>query len=548
MTTSEKRGSAGSRTNGRRRKASKASSGSSGSAGSAGFDPRGAAGPKRYDPGVAEPLPMEAGASFPESAGRLRVFLFDDDLDLGGEPGREWAREFCGNAGRLYSNAKVKKEIALHGGGDGPSAVAFHTRAVSDYPLHDRVRILAARAVNHARAFGYSEAVFVLRGGDGPGFVGPAAEGAALGAYRFDRYRREASDSSSGRVAAARFVVAESEVEPASAAVERARRLAREVNRARDLINEPGEVVTPEALAEEARVLARESGLEVRVWDEDALRSEGYPGLISVGQGSPRPPRLIVLRHRPEGAGGSGRHLALVGKGITFDTGGISLKPPSGMWTMKGDMSGAAAVLRAMSAVARAGVPATVTGIVAAAENYVGPEATRPGDIFVARNGKSVMVDNTDAEGRLVLTDALARAGEEGATHIVDAATLTGAAVRALGTGVAAVLGNDADWVREVIAAGEPHGEAFWELPLVAEYREELRCDSADLKNIGGINAGTITAALFLEEFVPEGARWAHLDIAGPFLVEKPWKYYPKGATGFGVRALYEVAARFAAD
>ena len=544
MTTSEARGGAGSRTKakGARRKGSKASSGS------AGFDPQGA-GPKRYDPGVAEPLAMEAGVSFPEGGGRLRVFLFDDELELGGEPGREWARAFCEGARRLYGNEKVKKEIALHGGEDGPSAVALHTRAASDYPLHDRVRILAARAVGHARAFGYSEAVFVFRGGDGPGMVGPAAEGAALGAYRFDRYRKDAADSAPGSVAAARFVVAESAVEQASAAVEGARRLAREVNRARDLINEPGEVVTPEALAEEARVLARESGLEVQVWDESALRAEGYPGLISVGQGSPRPPRLIVLRHRPEGAAGdSGRHLALVGKGITFDTGGISLKPPSGMWTMKGDMSGAAAVLRAMSAVARAGVPATVTGIVAAAENYVGPEATRPGDIFVARNGKSVMVDNTDAEGRLVLTDALARAGEEGATHIVDAATLTGAAVRALGTGVAAVLGNDADWVREVIAAGEPHGEAFWELPLVAEYRDDLRCDSADLKNIGGINAGTITAALFLEEFVPDGARWAHLDIAGPFLVEKPWKYYPKGATGFGVRTLYEVAARFAGD
>ena len=543
MTTSKARGGAGSRTKakGARRKGSKASSGS------AGFDPQ-RAGPKRYDPGVAEPLAMEAGVSFPEGGGRLRVFLFDDELELGGEPGREWARAFCDGARRLYGNEKVKKEVALHGGDDGPSAVAFHTRAASDYPLHDRVRILAARAVGHARAFGYSEAVFVFRGGDGPGMVGPAAEGAALGAYRFDRYRKDAADSAPGPVAAARFVVAESAAEQASAAVEGARRLAREVNRARDLINEPGEVVTPEALAEEARVLARESGLEVQVWDESALRAEGYPGLISVGQGSPRPPRLIVLRHRPEGVGASDRHLALVGKGITFDTGGISLKPPSGMWTMKGDMSGAAAVLRAMSAVARAGVPATVTGIVAAAENYVGPEATRPGDIFVARNGKSVMVDNTDAEGRLVLTDALARAGEEGATHIVDAATLTGAAVRALGTGVAAVLGNDADWVREVIAAGEPHGEAFWELPLVAEYRDDLRCDSADLKNIGGINAGTITAALFLEEFVPDGARWAHLDIAGPFLVEKPWKYYPKGATGFGVRTLYEVAARFAGD
>ena len=293
-------------------------------------------------------------------------------------------------------------------------------------------------------------------------------------------------------------------------------------------------------------MIARQTGLEVEVWGADDLTEAGYPGLLSVGQGSHRPPRLVVLRHRPPGAGNDGRHLALIGKGITFDTGGISLKPPSGMWTMKGDMSGAAAVLRAMSAIACAGVPATVTGIVAAAENYPGPEATRPGDIFVARNGKSVMVDNTDAEGRLVLTDALARAGEEGATHLVDAATLTGAVVRALGTGVAGIIGNDPGWVSEVIAAGEPHGEVFWELPLVKEYREELRCDSADLKNIGGINAGAITAALFLEEFVPDGAKWAHLDIAGPFLVEKPWKYYPKGATGFGVRTLFELASRFA--
>ena len=262
------------------------------------------------------------------------------------------------------------------------------------------------------------------------------------------------------------------------------------------------------------------------------------------GAGESAPAPLIILRHRPR-SDASGPHLALLGKGITFDTGGISLKPPRRMWEMKGDMSGAAAVLRAMSAVSRAGLPATVTGIVAAAENFPGPNATRPGDIFRAKNGKSVMVDSTDAEGRLVLTDALARAGEEGATHIVDIATLTGAAVRALGPGVAAILGNDSAWVGAVTAAGGEHGEVYWELPLVDEYRVELECDSADLKNIGGFNAGTITAALFLREFVPEDAIWAHLDIAGPFLVTKPWKYFPKGATGFGVRTLYETAARF---
>ncbi len=499
---------------------------------------------------ASEPLRVEVGTSAPETGDQLRVFLLDDDLDFG-LPGREWARAFVANARRLYGEAALKREVALHGEEGRPSAAAYHLRLAADWPKHDRVRILAARAARRAREFGHSEVVFALRGADGPGLVGAAVEGAGLGLYRFDRYRKDPADPV---VQTIRIVTAEEAVDGARAAARRAGSLAAETNRARDLINEPGEAVTPEALAEEARTIARETGLEAEVWEEDDLREAGYPGLISVGQGSHRPPRLIVLRHRPPGGGDSGaknggkggRHLALIGKGITFDTGGISLKPPSGMWTMKGDMSGAAAVLRAMSAIARARVPATVTGIVATAENYPGPHATRPGDIFVARNGKSVMVDNTDAEGRLVLTDALARAGEEGATHLVDAATLTGAVVRALGVGVAGVLGNDPEWTREVIAAGEPHGEVFWELPLVKEYREELRCDSADLKNIGGINAGTITAALFLEEFVPAGAKWAHLDIAGPFLVEKPWKYYPKGATGFGVRTLFEVASRFA--
>ena len=484
---------------------------------------------------------VQVSADASARGGSLVAYLLDDNYDFAA-PKAGWENDFLTNAARIFGDPKVKRAVAGHGGPRSASTLALHTRATSNYPVSDGVRILAARALGHARDFHHGEVVFSLQGRDGPAFAGAVAEGATLGAYRFARYLKDPGDPASPRV---RIVVAEEALEAARDGVARAVRLASEVNRARDLINEPAEAVTPETLAREAHRIAAETGLEVQVWNEKALREEGYPGLISVGQGSHRTPCLIVLRHRPPAAPKNGDHLALVGKGITFDTGGISLKPPSGMWTMKGDMSGAAAVLAAMSAVAREGVPVTVTGIVAAAENYPGPSATRPGDIFRARNGKSVMVDNTDAEGRLVLTDALARAGEEGATHIVDVATLTGAAVRALGTGVAGVMGNDAEWVRAVIEAGEPHGEVFWELPLVKEYAEELRCDSADFKNIGGINAGTITAALFLQEFVPEGAKWAHLDIAGPFIVEKPWKYYPKGATGFGVRTLFETALRF---
>ena len=485
---------------------------------------------------------VQVSADASVRGGALVAYLLDDKLELAA-PRAAWESDVVSNAKRIFGDPKVKSGVAGHGGPRSASTLALHTRATSNYPVADGVRILAARAVRHARDFRHSEVVFSLQGADGPRFAGVVAEGATLGAYRFAHYLKEPGDPTTPEI---RIVVAGEALDHAQGEAARAVRLAAEVNRARDLINEPGEAVTPETLAREAHRIAAETGLEVRVWNEKALREQGYPGLLSVGQGSNRPPRLIVLRHRPKDAPDNGKHLALVGKGITFDTGGISLKPPSGMWTMKGDMSGAAAVLRAMSAIAREGIAATVTGIVATAENYPGPAATRPGDIFRARNGKSIMVDNTDAEGRLVLTDALARAGEEGATHIVDIATLTGAAVRALGTGVAGVMGNDSDWVRSVIEAGEPHGEVFWELPLVKEYAEELRCDSADLKNIGGINAGTITAALFLQEFVPEGASWAHLDIAGPFIVEKPWKYYPKGATGFGVRTLFETAARFA--
>jgi leucyl aminopeptidase len=303
-------------------------------------------------------------------------------------------------------------------------------------------------------------------------------------------------------------------------------------------------VVTPQVIAERASEIAKEVELESEVLDPAGLEARGYQGLLRVGQGSAHPPRMVILRHMPHRP--SAHTLALVGKGITFDSGGISLKPGDRMWEMKGDMAGAAAVLYALRSVGRLRPDVKVIGILCCAENFPDANAQRPGDIFTARNGKSIMVDNTDAEGRLVLTDGLYRAGEEGATHVVDIATLTGAVVRALGPSMAGVMGNDRDLLRRIIRSGENHGEGFWELPLVEEYREALKTPYADINNIaaGGL-AGAITAGLFLREFVPENVAWAHLDIAGPMFKDKDWKYYEPGALGFGLKTLVDLAERF---
>jgi leucyl aminopeptidase len=252
---------------------------------------------------------------------------------------------------------------------------------------------------------------------------------------------------------------------------------------------------------------------------------------------------MVVLRHVPRRP--SKETIALVGKGITFDSGGISLKPGDRMWEMKGDMAGAAAVLMTMRALGKIAPDVKVVGILCCAENMPDANAQRPGDIFTARNGKSVMVDNTDAEGRLVLTDGLYRAGEEEATHIVDVATLTGAVVRALGPSVAGVMGTDRELIARIIRSGTHHGEAFWELPLVEEYRDAMKTPYADINNIAGGLAGALTAGLFLREFVPPGAAWAHLDIAGPVFRDKDWKYYEAGAVGFGLKTLVDLCERF---
>ncbi|RJF44688.1 leucyl aminopeptidase [Actinomyces sp. 2119] len=321
--------------------------------------------------------------------------------------------------------------------------------------------------------------------------------------------------------------------------VEEARVLAQATSLARDLVNEPANWLSPSALAQRAAQMGQDASLEVTVWDEEALAREGLGALLGVGQGSSRPPRLVRLRWDPPTAR---THTALVGKGITFDSGGLSLKPPAAMPDMKSDMAGAAAVLATVLAASRLSLPVRVTAWLALAENMPGPEAQRPGDVVITADGTSVEVTNTDAEGRLVMADALALAVAEAPDRVIDVATLTGAQVVALGERVCAVMGTPA--VRdEVVAAARRAGEAFWPMPLPAYLRSSLESPVADLRNakVGSRAAGMLTAGLFLREFVGS-TPWAHLDVAGPaFNGSAPWGLTPVGGTGVGVATLTEL-------
>jgi len=336
--------------------------------------------------------------------------------------------------------------------------------------------------------------------------------------------------------------LAEGEVDSARAIAEAARHAGEATNYARLLVNLPANEVTPARLAQEASEIAAETGLALRVLELGELQRLGLGALLAVGQGSANAPRLIVLEHR---RGQPDRPvLAFIGKGITFDSGGISLKPPADMHLMKGDMAGAAAVLAAMRAVARRQLPLTLLGLIPAAENLPSATAFRPGDVVHTYGGKTVEIISTDAEGRMILADALAYARELGATHLVDVATLTGACIIALGHVAAAVLGVDNELVEAVLEAGDQAGERLWRLPLFPEYRRQLDSKVADLKNVGGRPAGAITGALFLKEFVGD-VSWAHLDIAGAAFAESDQPHQAEGGTGAGTRTLLALAERF---
>jgi leucyl aminopeptidase len=362
-------------------------------------------------------------------------------------------------------------------------------------------------------------------------------EGALLAAYRFDKYKKATANGAgrpSGLTGLALATGGSGGREALGAAVAAGQARAAATNLARDLSNEPANAMHPDDLAAAARRLLGGKGVTVSVKDERALAREGFGGIVGVGQGADHPPRLVELRYRPRGASGK---VVLVGKGITFDSGGLSLKPPDGMKTMKTDMSGAAAVLGTMSALADLGVKVAVTGYLATAENMPSGRATRPGDVLTMKNGKTVEVLNTDAEGRLVMADALAVGAAAKPDAIVDVATLTGACMIALGTRYAGLMGNDEALAAELLEAAGEAGEPAWRLPLPPEYHREIESDIADLKNVGDRYGGALIAGLFLQEFV-DGRPWAHLDIAGPARSDSEDGYLGKGSTGAAVRTL----------
>ena len=369
---------------------------------------------------------------------------------------------------------------------------------------------------------------------------GPAADGAALAAVAEGttlaayRFRRHKSAPEPDLAAATLLVDGDRSLAAAEPVLRRAEVAARATLAARDLVNEPASQINPATLAAEAVRLARAAGLEHRVLAGPALRRGRFGAVLAVGGGSATGPRLVELRHRPPGAG---RHVALVGKGVTFDTGGLDLKRGAGMDGMKDDMAGAAAILAAVTAAAGLALPTAVTAILPLVENMPGASAMRPGDVIAARNGVTIEVTNTDAEGRLILADGLALAAEAGPDAILDLATLTGSVVYGLGLGCTGVFGNTPALTAEVLAAAGRAGELACELPLIEDYRRFLDSEVADLVNATNEPGDSVQAALFLREFVA-GTPWAHLDIAGPATAKEARYYQPKGASGWGVRTL----------
>ena len=453
------------------------------------------------------------------------------DAGTGGEIGRALATgEFTGEAFQLFLTPATAewraRRVALVGVGRRERFSTERLRQVAAAVALDGRRRRVARL-----------ALFV--GDDLPAAaaVQAAAEGLMAGGFDGGLYK---SENTTGPVPAFRIVNARGTDAELHAAAARGRVLGESSNLARALANEPSNVLTPREFANRAATLALEAGVGAEVLDERAIEQLGMGLLMGVARGSAEPPRLIVLRHEPGQAAG-GPVLGLVGKGITFDTGGISLKPADGMERMKDDMAGGAAVVCAMRAIARLGAPIRVVGVVPATENMPGGRALKPGDVLRSASGKTVEVVNTDAEGRLVLGDALWHARQLGATHLVDVATLTGACIVALGRVASGVFGTPEWWVERVRETALAAGDRVWPLPIYDEYLDQLRSEIADIGNSGGRPAGAATAAMFLKQFAGD-LPWAHLDIAGTAWTDEAKPYQPKGATGVALRTPAELA------
>ena len=397
------------------------------------------------------------------------------------------------------------------------------------------VRKLSGVALRVAKGKGARNIVLALDPAQqSDAFAAAAVEGALLADLEADRYK---TDPKKNEKRVDRFAV----LGGSQQAANYGRILGESQNFTRSLANEPSNVLTPLRLAERAREMAAEQGLECEILDQDRMRQLGMGALLGVAQGSAEPPALIIVRYKPPVAPATKDHLGLVGKGVTFDTGGISIKPADGMEKMRYDMAGGAAVLGAMRAIAQIKPAIPVTALVPAVENMPGGRAQRPGDIVTTLAGKTVEVLNTDAEGRMILIDSLTYAQRLGCTHLVDAATLTGAVVVALGSVNAGAFSNNETFLNKLLAAAKTEGEKMWALPLDEEYKEQLKSAFADLHNIGGRPAGSITAAMFLRDFVGD-TPWVHLDIAGTAWLDDAKPYMGKGASGVGVRTFVKLA------
>jgi leucyl aminopeptidase len=448
-------------------------------------------------------------------------------VDLAEELGRVRFEGKLGQVGRIPTRGATRAPLLLVVGLDLAQRVDL-----------ERLRRAAGAAARNATKDATIAVVVPLdllpEGTPAVDAVQAVVEGAGLGAYAFTQFKSKAPEAP--EVRAVLVLAASADPGDVGRGIAAGEVTVRATTMARDLINTPPGEKRPPVLAERLRGLAEDAGLAVRVFDEQALAEGGFGGILGVGQGSSQRPRLVQLTYEPEGASG---HVVLVGKGITFDTGGISLKPSTSMNGMKADMSGAAAIAAAMTALHEVGVTVKVTGLLALAENMPSGDAIRVSDVLVHRGGTTVEVMNTDAEGRLVMADCLAYGTELEPDAMIDLATLTGAQIIALGTRISGLMGSDDELIGEVRAAAEAAGERVWHLPLPEDYAEQLRSEVADFRNIGKPQqAGTLIAGLFLKEFTGD-VPWVHLDIAGPAFSEDGDAFYtPKGGSGVMVRTL----------
>ena len=447
------------------------------------------------------------------------------------------AEEFSGKEGEtayfhLVGNSNLKvRRLLLVGVGD---AAEYKSAQVS-HMAGTSIRVLRSKNAK-------TVAIVPRAQGDAQQVATAAVEGSLIASFEPDKYRTVDKDQKS--VDKVVVVIDGAKADVVNKGIERGRIVGESVNFTRDLANEPGASMTPTDMADRAREIAEEFGLSIDVLDEARMEQEGMGSLLSVARGSDQPAKLIILKYTPANFKGDSKELlAFVGKGVTFDSGGISLKPGENMELMKYDMTGGATVMGAMRAIAQLKPPIPVLGVAPCTENLPSGKATKPGDVVRAMTGKTIEVINTDAEGRLILADAIAYAKKLGATKVIDMATLTGAVSIALGDVNAAVLGTDQELIDEIIASGHEVGEKFWQLPLDKEYTKQIKSDIADIKNVGGRKAGTITAAAFLKEFA-DGLSWAHLDIAGTAWGDEAKPYRSKGPTGIAVRTLLNFVDR----